>query len=88
MEKLHTIQMEGNPVWSSPDYTNYVVSSLKHVKVLDQQEITADLRTNAAKWKASSLMGGSSGGSGGASPSGPHLSFSVVGSGSQYVHLN
>ena len=45
--------MEGNPVWSLPDYSNYVVSALPHLKVLDQQEITADLRANAAKWKNS-----------------------------------
>ena len=53
LERLHTIQMEGNPVWSLPDYSNYVVSALPHLKVLDQQEITADLRANAAKWKNS-----------------------------------
>ena len=45
--------MEGNPVWSLPDYSNYVVSALPHLKVLDQQEITADLRANSAKWKNS-----------------------------------
>ena len=45
--------MEGNPVWSLPDYSNYVVSALPHLKVLDQQEITGDLRANAAKWKTS-----------------------------------
>ena len=53
LERLHTIQMEGNPVWSLPDYSNYVVSALPHLKVLDQQEITADLRANSAKWKNS-----------------------------------
>ena len=51
LEKLHTIQMEGNPVWSLPDYTHFVVSALPHLKVLDQQEITAELRANATKWK-------------------------------------
>ena len=45
--------MEGNPVWSLAEYSNYVVSALPHLKVLDQQEITADLRANAAKWKNS-----------------------------------
>lgn len=44
--------MEGNPVWSLPDYSHYVVSALPHLKVLDQQEITAELRANAAKWKS------------------------------------
>eukprot|EP00093_Oithona_nana_P013862 13862.XXX_257668_253458_1 [CDS] Oithona nana genome sequencing. len=53
LEKLHTIQMEGNPVWSLPDYTHFVVSALPHLKVLDQQEITTELRANAAKWKIS-----------------------------------
>ena len=53
LERLNTIQMEGNPVWSLPDYSNYVVSALPHLKVLDQQEITGDLRANAAKWKTS-----------------------------------
>ena len=43
LTKLHTIQMEGNPVWSHSDYSNYVVSSLPHLKVLDQQEISAEI---------------------------------------------
>ena len=55
LERLHTIQMEGNPVWSLAEYSNYVVSALPHLKVLDQQEITADLRANAAKWKNSQV---------------------------------
>ena len=45
--------MEGNPVWSLPDYSNYVVSSLPHLKVLDQQEISAEISEIAAKWKSS-----------------------------------
>ena len=53
LTKLHTIQMEGNPVWSLPDYSNYVVSSLPHLKVLDQQEISAEISEVAAKWKSS-----------------------------------
>ena len=53
LTKLHTIQMEGNPVWSLPDYSNYVVSSLPHLKVLDQQEISAEISEIAAKWKSS-----------------------------------
>ena len=40
-------------MWSLAEYSNYVVSALPHLKVLDQQEITADLRANAAKWKNS-----------------------------------
>ena len=54
LEKLQTIQMEGNPVWSLPDYTHFIVSALPHLKVLDQQEITSELRANANKWKAAS----------------------------------
>ena len=71
LEKLHTIQMEGNPVWSLPDYTHFVVSALPHLKVLDQQEITTELKANAAKWKISqasmmqSHLSSSSGGGGG-----------------------
>ena len=53
LTKLHTIQMEGNPVWSHSDYSNYVVSSLPHLKVLDQQEISAEISEIAAKWKNS-----------------------------------
>ena len=53
LTKLHTIQMEGNPVWSHSDYSNYVVSSLPHLKVLDQQEISAEISEIAAKWKSS-----------------------------------
>ena len=41
------------PVIALAEYSNYVVSALPHLKVLDQQEITADLRANAAKWKNS-----------------------------------
>ena len=53
LTKLHTIQMEGNPVWSHSDYSNYVVSSLPHLKVLDQQEISTEISEIAAKWKSS-----------------------------------
>ena len=55
LERLHTIQMEGNPVWSLPDYSHYVASALPDLKVLDQQEISADLRTNAIKWKTAQM---------------------------------
>jgi len=43
--------MEGNPVWSCVEYAYYVVASLAQLKILDQQEISSDLRTNALKWK-------------------------------------
>lgn len=51
--KLHTVQMEGNPVWSNPEYAYHLVTALPELKVLDQQEITAEVRENAAKWKQS-----------------------------------
>ena len=53
LARLQTIQMEGNPVWSLSDYSHFVVSALPHLKVLDQQEITSELRSNASKWKSS-----------------------------------
>ena len=49
--KLHTVQMEGNPVWSSSDYAFHLVTSLPELKILDQQEISPDVRANASKWK-------------------------------------
>ncbi len=49
--KLHTVQMEGNPVWSSSEYAYHLVSSLPELKILDQQELSSEVRANAAKWK-------------------------------------
>ncbi len=43
--------MDGNPVWSSGDYTHHLVSSLPRIKVLDQQEVTAEVRVAAARWR-------------------------------------
>ena len=48
---LHTVQMEGNPVWSSSEYAHYLVTSLPALKVLDQQEVSQEVRANAHKWK-------------------------------------
>ena len=42
--------MEGNPVWSQPEYSYHLVTKLQKIKVLDQQEITAEMRTTAQKW--------------------------------------
>ena len=50
---LHTIQMEGNPVWSAPEYSYHLVIKLAKLTVLDQQEISIEVRTNAEKWNAS-----------------------------------
>ncbi|TRY79764.1 hypothetical protein TCAL_08100 [Tigriopus californicus] len=51
--KLHTVQMEGNPVWSNPEYAYHLVTSLPELNVLDQQEIATEVRDNAAKWRQS-----------------------------------
>lgn len=51
LSKLHTVQMEGNPVWSVAEYTYHLVTSLPGLSVLDQQEISAEVRTNAERWK-------------------------------------
>ena len=53
--KLHTVQMEGNPVWSLPEYSYHLVTTLKALTVLDQQEVSAEVRSNAKQWKASQL---------------------------------
>ncbi|CAB4069689.1 LRRC49 [Lepeophtheirus salmonis] len=50
LKNLHTVQMEGNPVWSCSEYTFHLVSSLDNLKMLDQQEITTDVRSYAEKW--------------------------------------
>ena len=47
--------MEGNPVWSLPEYSYHLVTTLQKLTVLDQQEVSAEVRTNAQKWKASQL---------------------------------
>ena len=51
LSKLHTVQMEGNPVWSVAEYTYHLVTSLPGLSVLDQQEISVEVRTNAERWK-------------------------------------
>ena len=63
--KLHTVQMEGNPVWSSTEYAYHLVTSLPELKILDQQEVAADVKANAAKWKQNQV-GNSHGGASGA----------------------
>ena len=47
--------MEGNPVWSLPEYSYHLVTTLQKLTVLDQQEVSAEVRSNAQKWKASQL---------------------------------
>ena len=47
--------MEGNPVWSLPEYSYHLVTTLKALTVLDQQEVSAEVRSNAKQWKASQL---------------------------------
>ena len=53
--KLHTVQMEGNPVWSLPEYSYHLVTTLQKLTVLDQQEVSAEVRYNAQKWETSQL---------------------------------
>ncbi len=71
--RLHTVQMEGNPVWSITEYAYHLVTSLPELKVLDQQEVSAEVRTNAKMWKeaqtppgVASAAAGSGAGGGGA----------------------
>ena len=47
--------MEGNPVWSLPEYSYHLVTTLQKLTVLDQQEVSAEVRSNSQKWKASQL---------------------------------
>ena len=47
--------MEGNPVWSLPEYSYHLVTTLQKLTVLDQQEVSAEVRSNAKQWKASQL---------------------------------
>ena len=58
LTKLHTVQMEGNPVWSSSDYAHYLVSSLPGLKVLDQQEVSQETRANAHRWRQQQQVNG------------------------------
>ena len=55
LTKLQTIQMEGNPVWSNPDYSYHLVSSLPSLVTLDQQDVSLDIKTAARRWKESKL---------------------------------
>ena len=57
LSKLHTVQMEGNPVWSVVEYTYHLVTSLPGLSVLDQQEISPEVRTNAERWKEAQVRG-------------------------------
>ena len=38
-----------------PEYSYHLVTTLQKLTVLDQQEVSAEVRTNAQKWKASQL---------------------------------
>ena len=53
MVSLHTIQMEGNPVWSAPEYSYHLVTKLTKLTVLDQQEISQEVKQNAQRWHES-----------------------------------
>ena len=53
--KLHTVQMEGNPIWSLTEYSYHLVTALPKLTVLDQQEVSSEVRSNAQKWKSSQL---------------------------------
>ena len=55
LTKLQTIQMEGNPVWSNPDYSYHLVSSLPSLTTLDQQDVTPETKGNAKRWKESKM---------------------------------
>lgn len=51
LARLQTIQMEGNPVWSNPDYSYHLISSLPALVTLDQQDVSQDTRACAKRWK-------------------------------------
>ena len=51
LTKLQTIQMEGNPVWSNPDYSYHLVSSLPSLVTMDQQDVSLDTKTAARRWR-------------------------------------
>ena len=43
------VQMEGNPVWSNPDYSSHLVSSLPSLSTLDQQDVTPEMKGSAKR---------------------------------------
>ena len=45
--------MEGNPVWSNPNYCSKLTSTLPSLAKIDQQDITQEMRIAAEKWKQS-----------------------------------
>ena len=47
--RLH-VWVEGNPVWSNPDYSHQLVSCLPSLATLDQQEVSPELRAVARRW--------------------------------------
>ena len=47
--------MEGNPIWSLTEYSYHLVTALPKLTVLDQQEVSSEVRSNAQKWKTSQL---------------------------------
>ena len=51
LARLQTIQMEGNPVWSNPDYSYHLISSLPALVTLDQQDVSQDTKACAKRWK-------------------------------------
>ena len=53
LARLQTIQMEGNPVWSNPDYSYHLISSLPALVTLDQQDVSQDTKASAKRWKDS-----------------------------------
>ena len=53
LKRLQTIQMEGNPVWSNPDYSYHLIVSLPSLITLDQQDVSQDTKANAKRWKDS-----------------------------------
>ena len=53
LTNLQTLQMEGNPVWTSGDYSYHLVSSLPALVTLDQQDVSQDIKAGAKRWKDS-----------------------------------
>ena len=51
LARLQTIQMEGNPVWSNPDYSYHLISCLPALVTLDQQDVSQDTKACAKRWK-------------------------------------
>ena len=54
--RLQTLQMEGNPVWSNPDYSSHLVSCLPSLSTLDQQDVTPEMKGSAKRWLFKSLQ--------------------------------